>query len=728
MEDNIRKSTQRSKLSTFILLTLIFTGLFAATPGYTQDQYESGSFKFDGYNREYQVYLPDDYEVNMPLVVSIHGSYETIEWYKKYTLLHEVADTSGFIVVYPQGLNQTWNGEFIDPIAPSPVNTDDVGFISALIDTMHARFDIDLARVYCCGFSTGCEMTFRMAGECRQRFAAVAGIASTLFDEANKWQLIGPIPVLQMNGTADAFVPYYNGRDGLWPIREAIDYWLNTNHCTSQSDTLFVPDIVVEDNCTVQKISFTDCDSESELIHYKIINGGHSWPGSAFTFGYEGNKNMDINANVEILNFFKNYENPLVNLAFAQSRDVNNFNKTDTFLFTATLSNPENHSAEIFAIYQDTVFTFKDSVQLFDDGLHSDGSAFDNIYGGLKDLSDLDEAIYSHSFRVTDLDFGLTTFLKHPYYFTTIGPIITADQPVIDNGFGVSQKFQLILRSVGSVASAQNLKVKITTTDSRVKSVRPNERAISEIAAGEMDTTSYYAFKYAEDYNPESTKNNPIHFDVDIYMNDIQYWSDSVEFYADITAPDVPTNLTALVNDDNSVNLSWFSSEAEDLHSYRLYRCIDNDTTIAEHLFSVDLETVFTDSTITISGTYYYWLTAVDFAGNESAFSEVDSVEIIVNGFKEFLESIPSECALHQNYPNPFNPSTTIEFSLPKSEFVELKVFNILGKEVTTLVSNKLNQGIHTYTFEGNNLASGIYYYQLVAGEYREVKKMILLK
>jgi hypothetical protein len=89
---------------------------------------------------------------------------------------------------------------------------------------------------------------------------------------------------------------------------------------------------------------------------------------------------------------------------------------------------------------------------------------------------------------------------------------------------------------------------------------------------------------------------------------------------------------------------------------------------------------------------------------------------------------IPLMFKLEQNYPNPFNPSTTIEFTLPGSEFVELKVYNILGKEVSTLVSNKLNQGNHIYTFDGKNLACGIYYYQLVAGDYREVKKMILLQ
>jgi hypothetical protein len=87
-----------------------------------------------------------------------------------------------------------------------------------------------------------------------------------------------------------------------------------------------------------------------------------------------------------------------------------------------------------------------------------------------------------------------------------------------------------------------------------------------------------------------------------------------------------------------------------------------------------------------------------------------------------------NEFNLSQNYPNPFNPSTTIEFTLPKSEFVELKVYNILGKKVSSVISKKLNQGTHTYIFDGKNLASGIYYYQLAAGDYREVKKMILLK
>jgi hypothetical protein len=99
-----------------------------------------------------------------------------------------------------------------------------------------------------------------------------------------------------------------------------------------------------------------------------------------------------------------------------------------------------------------------------------------------------------------------------------------------------------------------------------------------------------------------------------------------------------------------------------------------------------------------------------------------------ITAIKGPSRTIINNYVLSQNYPNPFNPSTTIEFTLPKSENVELKVYNILGRKVLTLVSKKLNQGNHSYQFDGQNLASGVYYYQLVAGNFHQVKKMIILK
>ncbi len=95
---------------------------------------------------------------------------------------------------------------------------------------------------------------------------------------------------------------------------------------------------------------------------------------------------------------------------------------------------------------------------------------------------------------------------------------------------------------------------------------------------------------------------------------------------------------------------------------------------------------------------------------------------------EEESEKLPEKYALTQNYPNPFNPNTTLEFALPKSEWVTLKVFNILGQQVTTLVSEKLNAGIHKYYWKAEKMPSGIYYCRMKAGKFEQVRKMILLK
>jgi len=87
---------------------------------------------------------------------------------------------------------------------------------------------------------------------------------------------------------------------------------------------------------------------------------------------------------------------------------------------------------------------------------------------------------------------------------------------------------------------------------------------------------------------------------------------------------------------------------------------------------------------------------------------------------------VPSNYLLSQNYPNPFNPSTTISFAIPNSEFVTLKVYDVLGREVATLVNENLNAGSYSYNFDASNLTSGVYFYKLQAGRYSETKKMIL--
>ena len=95
---------------------------------------------------------------------------------------------------------------------------------------------------------------------------------------------------------------------------------------------------------------------------------------------------------------------------------------------------------------------------------------------------------------------------------------------------------------------------------------------------------------------------------------------------------------------------------------------------------------------------------------------------------EEWDTNLPGAFSLHQNYPNPFNPATTIEFDLPKTSEVSLKVFNTLGEEVATLVSDRLSAGSYSYEWDAGKLASGVYLYRLEADGFVQTRKMILMK
>jgi glucuronoarabinoxylan endo-1,4-beta-xylanase len=118
--------------------------------------------------------------------------------------------------------------------------------------------------------------------------------------------------------------------------------------------------------------------------------------------------------------------------------------------------------------------------------------------------------------------------------------------------------------------------------------------------------------------------------------------------------------------------------------------------------------------------------------GSFSATLEGSSITTFVSGsptsvVEHNLSTIKS-FKLAQNYPNPFNPSTRINFEIPKRAFVSLKVYDILGKEIDELAGKDFNAGIHSVTFDGSHLANGIYFYTLRAGEYKNTKKMFIIK
>ncbi|MGD0591188.1 MAG: C25 family cysteine peptidase [Bacteroidota bacterium] len=124
---------------------------------------------------------------------------------------------------------------------------------------------------------------------------------------------------------------------------------------------------------------------------------------------------------------------------------------------------------------------------------------------------------------------------------------------------------------------------------------------------------------------------------------------------------------------------------------------------------------------------YYYWGPEIErytFLGDPA----LTVKHPVVSTFVQHQFSHPESFALNQNYPNPFNPTTIISYQLPAQSIVTLKVFDILGREVKTLVNDRQSAGLHSVTFNASNLSSGVYFYQLQAGSYNATKKLVYLK
>ena len=189
----------------------------------------------------------------------------------------------------------------------------------------------------------------------------------------------------------------------------------------------------------------------------------------------------------------------------------------------------------------------------------------------------------------------------------------------------------------------------------------------------------------------------------------------------------VPVELTSFYadTDENGVTLRWRTSTEKNNSGFDIERSVDNikfekiGNVKGYGTTSEPQNYAFKDVGINqVDGSIYYRLKQIDFNGSHK-YSE---------SIKVYYSSVPAEFKLMQNYPNPFNPTTTINYQLPKNGFVTLKVYDILGREVTTLVNEQKMQGRYSVNFDASRLASGVYMYQFRVNDYLSSRKMILIK
>lgn len=280
------------------------------------------SFQHNGINRNFIVYAPTNIpDTTSPaLLLALHGFTQNGQTMMQYSAWNTLAESQQFIVTYPSGLNTSWNAGQ----SGGGSGADDVGFLLALADTLHAWYGTDNNRIYAAGFSNGGFMAFRLACEVPNRIAAIATVAGNMATALQaSCQPSRPVPVLHIHGTSDFIVPY-NGSSGFLSVEAGLQLWRNINQCPTEPEIVNLPDLVPEGS-TVQQISWFPCASDTELRHLKVNNGGHTWPGYNGFMGI-GNANMDISASAEIWNFVSRFSlNSTVGLAENEKSSISVF-------------------------------------------------------------------------------------------------------------------------------------------------------------------------------------------------------------------------------------------------------------------------------------------------------------------------------------------------------------------------------------------------------------------
>ncbi len=267
------------KLLHLFILVLFAEGLFA--------QDFSFNLVHDGKTRDFIVHSPcATYNCTgqkLPVVFAFHGLTETNTSMRNYTKFNEVADTAGFILVYPQGINNSWND------GSTTSTEDDLGFTNAMIDYLLANSNncpagfcaqIDTERIYSCGMSNGGFFSYRLACQLSNRIAAIASVTGSMDDGSfTSCNPLRPIPVFEIHGTSDPIVGYTGtAATGASAVADVLNYWIAVNGCTNTPVTTSLPDVDAGDGSTVEKIHYNNCTASTEVLHYKITGGGHTWP------------------------------------------------------------------------------------------------------------------------------------------------------------------------------------------------------------------------------------------------------------------------------------------------------------------------------------------------------------------------------------------------------------------------------------------------------------------
>jgi len=288
-------------------------------------RFVAGQTRFEGRERTWLVYEPSRIREPTPVVFLLPGSGQDAQALRLFTgyRFDELAERDGVLIVYAEAWAEggsagpEWNEcRKNTPLPAHTENVDDVGFIRWLLEEVANRYEIDRTRVYAAGISDGGQMSYRLATEHPELFAAVAAVVAQQAapENSNCRDPRGPVSVLVMNGSADPVIPYEGGIASFYGLGAAgqvqsmagtIAHWKRVNGISGPGRAEDLPDLRPDDDSTVRREQFASASGE-RVVAYHIIGGGHTVPGGHVGLPdfVLGPINQDIRGADEIWKFF----------------------------------------------------------------------------------------------------------------------------------------------------------------------------------------------------------------------------------------------------------------------------------------------------------------------------------------------------------------------------------------------------------------------------------------
>jgi polyhydroxybutyrate depolymerase len=280
-------------------------------------------FRTGNFKRDYLIHIPPGYDgrKKLPMVVVVHGAFDTAKGIEEIAGFNKIADRETFIVLYPNGIGilgylQHWNAGHCCGKAQAD-DIDDVGFVSTAIESAGHQVQIDPTRIYMVGFSNGGMFTYRFASEKSHMLAGAAALAASIGSrtpaDEKIWQIPQPthsVPFLIMHGTADKSVPFEgkaSQRKGTprfyQSVEASVGFWRSKNGCYDA-----LPPQQLLDGDAAQLTKWSDCTSGKTVWLIALKGWGHIWPGPYFTAKLKKDDPFkDFDAAEIIWNFFSNH-------------------------------------------------------------------------------------------------------------------------------------------------------------------------------------------------------------------------------------------------------------------------------------------------------------------------------------------------------------------------------------------------------------------------------------